>query len=63
MGGKDLVGNELKGSPEFYLGASVTPGLINSPAIFIPSDTQFSFPTALNLSICSSGTNIPGTQC
>ena len=22
MGGKDLVGNELKGSPEFYLGAS-----------------------------------------
>ena len=25
MGGKDLVGNELKGSPEFYLGASVTP--------------------------------------
>ena len=25
MGGKDLVGNELKGSPEFYSGASVTP--------------------------------------
>lgn len=23
--GKDMVGNELKGSPEFYLGASVTP--------------------------------------
>ena len=25
ISGKDLVGNELKGSPEFYLGASVTP--------------------------------------
>lgn len=25
MDGKDMVGNELKGSPEFYLGASVTP--------------------------------------
>lgn len=24
-GGKDMVGNELKGTPEFYLGASVTP--------------------------------------
>ncbi|MEW9121135.1 MAG: methylenetetrahydrofolate reductase [Thermotaleaceae bacterium] len=25
MEGKDMVGNELKGTPEFYLGASVTP--------------------------------------
>jgi methylenetetrahydrofolate reductase (NADPH) len=25
MDGKDMVGNSLKGSPEFYLGASVTP--------------------------------------